>query len=247
MGYSKTPSGVPGLDELLGGGIPAGRVVLVVGEPGAGKTILCSQFLNNGIQLLNEPGIFVSLEEGKTDYLREMKAFGWEFEAAEAKKKFLFIDASPIRHAPGEVKIGKLSIGKKEFSLASLIETIRTNASVLNAKRITVDPASSLAIQFSQPSERRTALLDLVETLSELSATCLVATELSSVGLQGRRIQLEEYVAHGVILMQTLKVGRTMVRTLQVEKMRENPIDRQPRPYRITEKGIEVYPRESVF
>jgi KaiC/GvpD/RAD55 family RecA-like ATPase len=60
-------------------------------------------------------------------------------------------------------------------------------------------------------------------------------------------LQLEEFLAHGVIIMQTIAAGRTMERTIQVEKMRETQIDRQPRPYRITEKGIEVYPKESVI
>jgi len=60
----RTPTGIPGLDEILGGGLPQGRVVLVLGEPGAGKTILCSQYLANGIRL-GESGLFVSMEEGK--------------------------------------------------------------------------------------------------------------------------------------------------------------------------------------
>lgn len=244
---SRTPSGVLGLDDLLGGGFPTGRVILVLGEPGAGKTILCSQFLANGIERLGENGLFVSLEEGRGHYFREMEAFGWEFKDAEKKQRFKFVDASPIRTIPGEVQVGKLTIGKKDFSLLSLLEVVKSNAKEINATRIVVDPVSSLIFQYSDESERRKALLDLVEALSETGSTCLLATELKRVGLRGRTIQLEEYLVHGVILMQTLPAARTMERTIQVEKMRETSIDRQPRPYRITEKGIEVYPRESVI
>jgi len=87
----------------------------------------------------------------------------------------------------------------------------------------------------------------VVEAMAETGATCILSAELHRVGIKGRVLQIEEFLAHGVILMQTIATGRTMERTIQVEKMRETQIDRQPRPYRITGSGIEVYPRESVI
>ncbi|OFX15516.1 hypothetical protein A3K71_02390 [archaeon RBG_16_50_20] len=244
---ARTPTGIPGLDEILGGGFPQGRVVLVLGEPGAGKTILSTQYLANGIAKFGENGLFVSMEEGKGHYWREMSAFGWELEGAEKTGKFNFVDASPIRTIPGEVRIGKLTIGRQDFSLISLLEVIRSSAKAIDAQRIVVDPISLLLYQYPDESQRRKALLDLVEALAETGATCLLSSELHRVGLKGRIVQIEEYLVHGVILMQTIAAGRTMERIIQVEKMRETQIDRQPRPYRITEKGIEVYPRESVI
>ena len=61
-------TGIQGLDELLNGGIPEGRVVLIVGGPGSGKTTLASQFLYKGISDYNENGIFVSLDEEKDHF-----------------------------------------------------------------------------------------------------------------------------------------------------------------------------------
>jgi KaiC/GvpD/RAD55 family RecA-like ATPase len=244
---ARTPTGVPGLDEILGGGFPQGRVVLVLGEPGAGKTILCSQYLANGITKFGENGLFVSMEEGKGHYWREMSAFGWDLEDAEKAGKFTFVDASPIRTIPGEVRIGKLTIGRQDFSLISLLEVIRSSAKAIGAQRIIVDPVSLLLHQYNDESQRRKALLDLVEALAETGATCVLSSELQRVGLKGRIIQIEEYLVHGVILMQTTPVGKIMERVIQVEKMRETQIDRQPRPYKITDKGIEVYPRETII
>jgi circadian clock protein KaiC len=244
---SRTPTGVTGLDEILAGGFPQGRVLLVLGEPGAGKTILCSQFLINGINKFGESGLLVSLEESKNHYEWEMNQFGWDFASAEKQGKFSFVDASPIRAIPGEVKIGKLTIGRQDFSLLSLLELIRNNAKAINARRIVVDPVSLLIFQYPDETQRRKALLDLVEAMTETGATCVLSSELRRVGLRGRTLQTEEYLVHGVVLMQTIAAGRTMERTIQVEKMRGTQIDRQPRPYRITEKGIEVYPRESVI
>ncbi len=221
--------------------------MLVLGEPGAGKTILCSQYLANGMIKFGESGLFVSLEEGKGHFMREMSTFGWDLQSAEKDGKFSFVDASPIRTIPGEVRIGKLTIGKQDFSLISLLEVVRNNAKAIGASRIVVDPISTLVFQYGEENQRRKALRDLVEALAETGATCVLSSELRRVGLRGRILQAEEYLVHGVILMQTLAGGRTMERTIQVEKMRETAIDRQPRPYRITDVGIEVYPRETVI
>ncbi|MGA2972681.1 MAG: ATPase domain-containing protein [Candidatus Bathyarchaeia archaeon] len=244
---ARTATGIPGFDELLGGGFPRGRVLLVLGEPGAGKTILCSQFLTNGVNKFMENALYVSLEENRTHYDREMIQFGWDFSRAEKEGKFSFVDASPIRSIPGEVKVGKVTIGKQDFSLISLLEIIRSNAKAIAAQRIVIDPVSFLIFQYPDETQRRKALLDMVEALTETGATCLLSSELRRVGVKGRILQTEEYLVHGVILMQTIQTGKALERTIQVEKMRETQIDRQPRPYRITENGIEVYPRESVM
>ena len=244
---ARTPTGIAGLDEMLGGGIPQGRILLVLGEPGAGKTITCSQFLATGIDKFNENGLFVSMEEDRNHYAREMSQFGWDLASAEKRGKFAFVDASPIRSIPGEIKIGNLTIGKQDFSLISLIEVIRNNAKTIGATRIVVDPLSLLIFQYPNEAERRRVFLDLVEALSETGATCMLSSELQRVGMRGRSLQIEEYLVHGVVLMQTIPGGKTMERVMQVEKMRETQIDRQPRPYAITGKGIEVYSKEIVI
>jgi circadian clock protein KaiC len=220
---------------------------LILGEPGAGKTILGSQFLLNGFTKFQEAGILVSLEEGKTHYLREMSMLGWDFASAEKSGKFAFVDASPIRSIPGEVKVGNLTIGKQDFSLISLLEVVRNTVKKISARRIVVDPVSLLVAQYSEESQRRKAVLDLVEALSEIGATTIISSELRRVGIRGRTLQIEEFLAHGVVLMQSIASGRALQRTIQVEKMRETQIDRQPRPYNISDKGIEVFPKETVI
>jgi circadian clock protein KaiC len=177
-----------------------------------------------------------------------MSLFGWKFEDLEKGKKFAFINASPLRHMPGEVKIGRTSIGRKDFSILSLIEGIKTHTELINAKRIVVDPVTSLIFQYPEMVERRTAILDLVDALVKTGATCLMTTELRAMGpTVERAVQLEEYLAHGVMILSNAKVGKTYNRVMQVEKMRETAIDMQPRPYKISTNGIEVFPKETIF
>ena len=190
------------------------------------------------------------MDESKTHFYREMITFGWNLEELEKQRKFTFLDASPIRHIPGEVKIGKLTIGKRDFSMISLIEGIKSSAQTLDARRIVVDPIASLVFQYPDVVQRRTAILDLIEALIGTGATSILTLELRAAGLTSgleRSVQLEEYLAHGVIVLLTIQVGRSLIRAVQVEKMRETLIDTQPRPYKIGDNGIEVFPRESVF
>jgi circadian clock protein KaiC len=247
LNLARTSTGIAGLDEMIGGGFPSGRVILLLGEPGAGKTIFCSQFLLNGFENFGENGIFLSMDETKNQFVREMNMFGWGFQPAENEGRFMFIDASPIHSVPEDVKVGKLTIGKQDFALISLLAVLRNNAKKMDAARIVVDPVSLLLSLYSNDAERRKALLALVQGLLETRATCLLSSELHRVGIIGRTLQVEEYLTHGVVLMQTIATGGRMERTIQVEKMRETQIDRQPRPYRIAERGIEVYPKESII
>jgi KaiC/GvpD/RAD55 family RecA-like ATPase len=243
------PTGVEGLDELISGGFPKGRVILVVGGPGAGKTILASQFLYKGIGY-GENAVFVSLDESKTNFLAEMAKFGWDFKKAEEEGKFSFLDATRLsRVAILKEKMLKeeaSSLRGKQLQVDKLIEELQEKIKQINAKRVVLDTLASLFYRFFEPVERRTASVDLIESLSDLGATVLVTTELAKLGLE-RNILDEEFLAHGVIMMQTLFSGGTTTRGLQVEKMRGVNVNTNLVPYTIDKKGIEVYPRMSLF
>jgi len=234
----RTPTGVPGLDELIGGGIPRGHVVLIMGGPGSGKTILCSQFLYNGAAQYGERGLFVTLDEPREDIQAEMRPFGWDFERLEAEEKFAFLDASPFGM--------RSSRSFKPITARSLGDEIRRLAKKIRVDRIAIDPVAALLFHYPDVAERRNAILQLIESVRSTGATCLLTLELRAAGLE-REVQVEEYLAHGVLILRTLKSGSNLVRAVQVEKMRGTHIDLQPRPYIIGSDGIEVYPEETIF
>jgi circadian clock protein KaiC len=244
------PTGVEGLDELIGGGFPRGRVILVLGGPGTGKTILASQFLYKGISQYGENGIFVSLDEGKNHFYSEMAKFGWDFKKAEDEGKFLFVDATRLsRVAMLKEKLTKeetSSLRGKELQIDRLIEELQAKIQQISAKRVVLDTLASLFYRFIDPIERRTAGVDLIESLSDINATTIVTTELSQLGLE-RNLMDEEFLVHGVIMMQTLFSGGSTTRALQVEKMRSTNVNPNLVPYMIDKNGVEIFPAMSVF
>ena len=241
------PTGIKGVDELLEGkGLPQGAITFVLGGPGSGKTTFGLQFLYNGITHRNENAVFISLDEETYRLKNNARKIGFDFDPLQKDKKIGFVDAAPIRSLPAEVKLGPISIGKRDFTLISLIDMIKRNVKDLNAKRLVIDPIVALTLQFPGEVERRTAVLDLMQAILETGCTTLIVTELTETS-SDRSYQFEEYLAQGVILMRKAMGSAGAVRVFTVEKMRGIDHDPQPHPYRIAKGGIEVYPTEIAF
>ncbi|MEJ2271866.1 MAG: ATPase domain-containing protein [Candidatus Bathyarchaeota archaeon] len=242
-------TGIPGLDELISGGIPESRVVLVIGGPGSGKTTLASQFLYKGITDYDENGIFVSIDEEKEHFYSEMINFGWDFAQAEKDKKFAFLDATKMSRAAmlrERMNLESQSLRGKQLQIDKLIEKIEVLIDEINAKRVVLDTLATLFHRFPDPIERRVAIIDLIESLSDLKITTLITTELGHLTLD-REVTVEEYQSHGVILMQTLFEHGTTSRALQVVKMRGTKTNSNLVPYRIDNTGIEIFPDLTLF
>jgi circadian clock protein KaiC len=243
-------TGIPGLDELLNGGVPQDRVILIVGGPGAGKTLLASQFLYKGIYEHDENSIFISLDESKKHFYSETLKFGWDFQKAETERKFVFIDATRMsRIALLKAKLYKgatSSLRGQQLPIDTLVEELQSTIQQIDAKRVALDTLAALFYRFSDPIERRTATVDLIESLSDLGVTTIVTTELRRLSLE-RDVLDEEYLVHGVIMMQTLFSGGATTRALQVTKMRGTRINTNIVPYTIDRHGLEVFPNMALF
>ncbi len=240
------PTGIPGVDNILAGkGIPRGHTILVSGGPGSGKTTFAIQFLYTGATQHDESGVYVTLDEDPRDIKANMSNYGWDLQELEDEKKLVFINISPVRVASSE-RGGLIEIGMKEFRLIKLLEAIRQGVEEVDAERVVVDPMTIFTLQYPDEIERIYAMRDMMRDLRRTGCTNLLISELRGTGLE-REHQFEEYLAHGVILLRTFLKDSKLVRVFQVEKMRGLAIDNQPRPYTITDKGIEVYPKAVVY
>jgi KaiC/GvpD/RAD55 family RecA-like ATPase len=239
---NKTTTGVPGLDEMLGGGIPEGRSCLLTGGPGTGKTIFGVQFLLEGIKQ-GTPGLYVSLEENPKHIRENMKSFGWDLKHYEESGQLAFVDASPYQLiAMDEIKVGDIKIGSSKFSFATLKTIISKEVKKMNPGRIVLDSLTSLNLQYDDVFERRRVILQLFQSLDEIGATSIVTSEVPTSNED--LIQVEEFLAQGVIKMTILPDG---TRALQIKKMRGINHDLNPRPYRIYEKGLEVFYKDNII
>jgi len=245
-----TSTGIPGLDELLGGGIPRGHVASVFGGPGAGKTTFAIQFLYSGVTLYDEPGIYVSLDESPQDIKKNLAAFGWNLEDLEKRQKLLLLDASLFKRLSRVMKIpkDKTTTTERSYSLLTLSNLIKGTIEKIGVKRIVIDPMSTFIFQYPDVSERRLAIIDLLTALrTQTDCTSLIVMDLRTTTLE-REYQIEEYLTQGTILLQTISQPETgLTRVILIEKMRGIEHDTQPRPYIITKQGIKVFAKEKVY
>ena len=244
-----TLTGIPGLDEMLGGGIPTGHAVSIFGGPGAGKTTFTLQFLHNGATMYNEPGIYVSLDESICDIKRNVRAFGWDFEKLEKEQKMVFLDASFFKRISDVVKVPEdEKKNEKGYSINSLRNLIDDAIQEMDAKRVVVDPMSTLIFQYPDLNERRLAVIDLITTLrSRPDCTSLIIMDLRSSTLE-REYQIEEFLTQGTIILQTMAQPEAgLIRVGLIEKMRGTEHDTQPHPYLITKQGVTLFPKEKVY
>jgi len=239
-------TGIPGVNKILGEqGIPRGHSILICGGPGSGKTTFAIQFLYKGAMEYDEPGLYITLDEDPEDIKKNMLKFGWDLNKLEREKKLVFINVSPVRIAATE-KGGLIQLGMKEFKLVKLLEAIRTGVEDIQAKRVVIDAVTIFMLQYPDEIERIYAMRDLIADFRKIGCTNLLISELKGTGLE-REHQFEEYLVQGVILLRTVMKGDKLSRMFQVEKMRGLAVDNQPRPYNITNSGIEVYPTLTVF
>ena len=226
-------TGIKGLDEILHGGIPKGRTILVVGSPGSGKTTFGLQFLVGGAKA-GEHGLYVSMDEKPERVKVDVSSFNWNLDELEHDGLITLIDATQLKRPFSRIVEPKMhekgvDLVIPELTLGSLARTIRRLASEEDMKRIVVDPITSLMLRYPEESKRRRSLLLFFDALESTGCSCVVTSELRT-SMLAREFQLEEYLSHGVILLHTMVHDGNVIRAVQVEKMRGISHDAQLRP-----------------
>jgi KaiC domain protein len=236
----RAKTGIPGLDEILNGGIPKRNVVLLSGGPGTGKMIFSYQYLWSGLQT-GEPGIFVALEEHPVQVRINMSQFGWDVRKYEKDGLFAIVDA--FTGGIGEAAKREKYVVSDVDDIDEFLDVLRNAIKETNAQRIAVDSVSTLYL--AKPAMARKIVMSLKRVLAGLGLTGILVSQVSVTekGFGGPGV---EHAADGIIRLDLDEVDGQLIRSLIVWKMRGTSHSLKRHRFDITDKGIVVYPDKIV-
>ena len=225
-------TGIDGLDEMLGRGVPAGHIITVLGSFGTGKTTFALQFLMQGL-INGEKAVYISLEEDVDSVVANAESFGWDLKRYLKEKKLHIVKLEPVD--------AKTTVTRIRSELPDFIK--RSGAS-----RVAIDSISLLNMLFANDTERREKLFALCKQLKSTGATCVFTAEVKDENPRSSRDGLVEYVSDGVIGLRFNERENGEVQlVIQVIKMRRLKHPRSVKPYSITDQGLEVHGDMEVF
>ncbi|GAC1394851.1 MAG: circadian clock protein KaiC [Polyangiales bacterium] len=227
---AKAPTGVAGLDQLTGGGLPAGRPTLLCGGPGAGKTLLATQFLVTGARDHGEPGVFIGFEETADDLEKNVRSLGFDLATLE-RKKLLIID---------HVAVDRREIQETgDYDLEGLFVRIGSAIDTIGARRVVLDTIEVLFDTYSR-DVLRAEIQRLFRFLKDKGVTAVVTAEKGDGPLT--RNGLEEYVSDCVIVLDHRVEDQMMTRRLRIVKYRGSAHGTNEYPFLIDAGGFSVMP-----
>lgn len=202
----RTPSGIPGLDDLIEGGLEKGSVALVVGVPGSGKTTFALQFLYYGATVLKEPGLFITFAESKESIYRHALNYGWDFAALEQKGLFQILQFKP-------------------HQVTGLIEegggAIKDEIESLKIKRIAIDSITAYTLLFKDEYQKRESIVSFIERLHDWKCTSMIISEMPPVVSEIQEGSIG-FLSDSIIALHYSKLKGTQERmhSIEVLKMR---------------------------
>ncbi len=231
----KAPTGIQGLDEITGGGLPVGRPTLVCGSAGCGKTMLAMEFLVHGATQFGEPGVFVMFEENAAELTANVRSLGFDLDRLARQKKIV-LDHVHIDRSEFE-ETGDYDLEGLFIRLGHAIDSI-------GAKRVVLDTLEALFSGLPNHAILRAELRRLFRWLKDRGVTALITGEKGESSLT--RYGLEEYVADCVIVLDHRVVGEISTRRLRVLKYRGTAHGTNEYPFLIGEHGVSVLPITSL-
>ncbi|MDB5012987.1 MAG: kaiC, partial [Daejeonella sp.] len=234
-GFSKTLTGITGLDEITGGGLPTGRPTLICGQAGCGKTLMSIEFIVNGATLYNEPGVFMAFEERAEELALNVSSLGFNLVALQKENKIR------IDH----VHIERTEIEETgEYDLEGLFIRLGHAIDSIGAKRVVLDTIENLFSSLINESILRAEIRRLFHWLKDKGVTTIITGEKGE-GLLTRH-GLEEYVSDCVILLDNRVNNQITTRLLRIVKYRGSVHGTNEYPFLIDEDGISVLPVTSL-
>ncbi len=227
----KCPTGIQGLDEITGGGLPKGRSTLVCGTAGCGKTVLGMEFLVRGALQYHEPGVFLAFEETAQELTKNFASVGFDLNDLAARR-LIAIDHVHIERSEIE-ETG-------EYDLEGLFVRLGHALDSIGAKRVVLDTLEALFAGLSNAAILRAELRRIFRWLKEKGITAIVTGERGENTLT--RYGLEEYVADCVIVLDFRMTEQIATRRLRIVKYRGSRHGSDEYPFLIGERGLSILP-----
>lgn len=250
MAVERVKTYVKGLDKILNGGIPESSVVLISGGPGNGKTILCLQFIVNGIKK-GEKGLYITFEEDKNQIYNQAIEFGWDLKKLEKEKKLVIKNIQSetlgdmydnMKKLIDEFKPKRMAVDSlSTFNLyAHQIQKLTTLAKTPTEQRIFFnDKVINIPVEWDGVIIRR-LVLDLVRELQLNNITAFLTSEVEDDAKKYSKDGISEFICDGVMCLKKITIGSQTERTIQVVKMRRTSINFGIFSMNFTKTGIEV-------
>lgn len=230
VGAAKAPTGITGFDEISRGGLPAGRTTLIIGTPGAGKTVFALQTLVQGARDRDEAGIFVAFEESSHQIRSNANAFGWDLDGLQEQRLF-FLDA----HLSPEV------VHSGGFDIAGMLSALEAKAAEIGARHIVFDGIDVLLSLLDDPVAERREIFRLHEWLQTHRMTGLITSKSSYTDpLSTGRWSFMQFMADCVVLLHHRIVDRVSLRGARILKYRGSSFAANEYPLVIGQDGIEI-------
>jgi circadian clock protein KaiC len=231
----KAPTGIQGLDEITGGGLPVGRPTLVCGSAGCGKTMLAMEFLVRGATEFGEPGVFMMFEENAKELATNVRSMGFDLDQLVARKKIVLDHVAIERNEIEETG---------EYDLEGLFIRLGHAIDSIGAKRVVLDTVEALFAGLRNHAILRAELRRLFRWLKARGMTAIITGEKGEASIT--RYGLEEYVADCVITLDQRVHEQITTRRLRVLKYRGSAHGTNEYPFLIGEHGISVLPVTSL-
>lgn len=233
---AKAPTGIPGLDEITFGGLPAGRPTLVAGGPGSGKTLLGVSFLVEGARRFNEPGVLLTFEEKAEELSSDVRSLGYDLDKLCAEKKllveYIHVERSEIEETG-------------EYDLEGLFVRLDHAIKEIGAKRVMLDTIETLFGGLQDAGILRAELRRLFRWLRDRGMTAIVTAERGES--QFTRQGLEEYITDAVISLDHRVDDQISTRRIRIVKYRGSTHGTNEYPFLISRDGINVLPVTSLL
>ncbi|MET1124186.1 MAG: KaiC domain-containing protein [Archaeoglobaceae archaeon] len=223
-------TGIEGLDAMLGGGIPKGHIVAVVGQYGTGKTTLGLHFIYEGLKR-GENCMVISFDEDEESIIGDAASVGMDLTAFSDRLRIMRLEAVEV----------KRSFDRVESELPELIRAA-------NVSRMLIDTISVLESLYSE-AERYAVLSSFRNVLKSAGVTAIITSEADRNVPTSSKYGILEYICDGLICLKVVRTSELDEPTLGIEvvKMRRVKHSRKPRPYAITDSGIVVYEEAEIF